>query len=194
MIKSVVYVIPGFMHSTTRKEYKNVAKFFEEKGIEVVFVQIDWKYKTISDWVEQFLTKYHKNDKRKKYLFGFSYGAMIAFISSLSTEINTQILCSLSPYFHEDLPGLPAKWKKGIGKRRVKDFNKLNMSILAPKVKTKTYLLYGTKEGKYIEKRANDVFQRLKCEKYLMKVKDAKHDIGNKEYLKQIQKIVEKLE
>lgn len=191
-MKKVVYIIPGFKHSPKRKIYKDVGNLFKKKKFDVVYVTIDWKYKTISDWIEQFMKNYYGNNS-KKYLFGFSYGAVISLLVSIETTVETQILCSLSPYFKEDLPSLFKTWKKNIGKNRVREFEKLEMAKLAPLVKTRTFLLYGTKEGKFIKKRAKDTFEKLKTEKYLIPVDKAKHDIGNEHYLREIEKVVDRL-
>ena len=168
MEKPVVYIIPGFKHSPQKKEYQKIAGFFKEKGFDVELVKIDWKHKTVSDWVKQFLTKYYKNENRKKYFFGFSYGAVISLIASTKVDVEGQILCSLSPYFQEDLLGLFKSWKKMIGKRRVEVFNKLKIADLAPLVKAETFLLYGTHEGKFIELRAKDTYEKLNCKKSLI--------------------------
>jgi hypothetical protein len=193
MQKPVVYIIPGFKHSPQRKEYQTIAEFFKAKNFDVVLVKIDWKYKTVSDWVEQFLTKYYKKENGKKYLFGFSYGAVISFVASTKVDVDTQILCSLSPYFQEDLEGLFKSWRKMIGARRTAHFRQLKMAELAPLVKAETFLLYGTHEGRFIEARAKDAYEKLYCKKSLISVYDAKHDIGNSEYVKQIQKVINSL-
>lgn len=192
-MKKVVYIIPGFGHSPKMQIYKDVSKLFENKGFKVILVKIDWNYKSIFDWVEQFKKDYFKDDKSEKYLFGFSYGAVISFLVSIDKDINTTILCSLSPYFKEDLPNIFKSWKKNIGKKRVEDFKKLEMTKLAPSVKNRTYLMYGTSEGRFIERRAKDTYERLDCKKYLISVDGARHDIGNKKYQKEIKKVINSL-
>lgn len=189
----VVYIIPGFKHSPLEKKYRDIAKAFKQKEFAVVPVKINWKYTTVNSWVSQFLTQYDRNDKRKKYLFGFSYGALTSFVISTKVAIDTQILCSLSPYFQEDLASLFKSWRKYVGKKRIEGFKQLEMAKLAPLVRARTYLLYGTHEGRFIETRAKDTYERLKCKKLLIPVKDAKHDIANPEYLKQIQKVIREL-
>ena len=193
MEKPVIYIIPGFKHSPQRKEYQTIAEFFKTKNFDVILVKIDWKYKTVLQWVEQFLTKYYKNENKKKYFFGFSYGAVISFVASTKVDVDTQILCSLSPYFNEDLSGLFKSWRRMIGKRRIEHFKELRMADLAPLVKTETFLLYGTHEGKFIETRAKDTYEKLKCKKSLISVDGSKHDISNPEYVKQIEKVISSL-
>ena len=81
-MKKVVYIIPGFKHSPKQKIYQDVGALFKNKGFEVVYVKIDWKFNSFPDWVNDFLQNYFKEDDSKKYLFGFSYGALISLLVS----------------------------------------------------------------------------------------------------------------
>jgi len=192
-MKRVVFVLPGFKHSPDRKIYKDIILAFEYKRIKAIPVKINWKNRTISQISEDFLKEYNSVSADEKYLFGFSFGAVVALIASIKIYPKAQILCSLSPYFKEDLPFIYKSWKKMIGKKRMEDFKNLSISDFAPKVKTETYLLYGAKEGKFIEKRAKDTFGELRSKKHLVAVDSAKHDIGNPRYLDEIKKVVSNL-
>ena len=192
-MKRVVFVLPGFKHSPDRKIYKNVILAFESKGIKSIPVKINWEHRTISQINEDFLKEYNSVSAEEKYLFGFSFGAVIALITSTKVYPKAQILCSISPYFKEDLPFIFKSWKKMIGKKRMEDFKNLSISDFAPKVKTETYLLYGTKETKFIEKRAKDTFGKLRSKRHLVAVDSARHDIGNPRYLDEIKKVVSSL-
>lgn len=106
-MKKIAYIIPGYCESHLRQRgYDKIAKFFEERGIEPIHVEIDWeknKPKRFSDYTKQFLDLYRKPKGTKVYILGFSYGATIAFLTASETRPKTLILCSLSPYFEEDL-------------------------------------------------------------------------------------------
>lgn len=192
-MKKVVFLLPGFKHSPYGKIYKNVIEAFETKSIQTVPVKINWQYRTISQISEDFLKEYNKVSADEKYLFGFSFGALISFIIATKMNPKAQILCSLSPYFKEDLPFIFKSWKKMVGKKRMDDFKNISILNLVPQVKTETYLLYGTKEGKFIEKRAKDIFERLRCRKHLVPVEGAKHDISNPLYIQEIRKLISAL-
>ncbi|EKE21150.1 MAG: hypothetical protein ACD_7C00334G0004 [uncultured bacterium] len=189
-MKKTVYIIPGFKHSTNRKIYKDIGNLFPKKDFNKVYVEINWTRTTIKDWSRQFLEEFYKKDNSKTFLFGFSYGALISFLLSSEIEIDTQILCSLSPYFKEDLPRIRKSWKASMGHRRVTEFNKFVMSDIANKIKAKTFLLYGENESEFVITRAKDTFAKLNCKKYLEEVKNSKHDISGPEYFKEIQKTI----
>lgn len=191
--RKVAYIIPGYKHSVERKIYQDVIDAFNSKSVETIPVNVKWKYHTISQNTKDFLKDVSNVKADKIIYFGFSYGALISFLASIKAKPDIQILCSLSPYFNEDLPNLFKSWKRHIGKRRLEDFKTMNANFLSSLIKSETYLLYGTKEGKFIEGRAKNTFSNLSCKKYLIAVSGAKHDIGDKNYFKEIKKIIYKL-
>ena len=76
-MNKVVYIIPGFGYSTRQKAYKEIAKYFKSKGIKPIPVNISWKYKVMSDYIEEFMKKYKDGKNNKVYIIGFSFGAFI---------------------------------------------------------------------------------------------------------------------
>ena len=46
-------------------------------------------------------------------------------------------LCSLSPYFKEDLKFLKKSWRNGIGKKRIEDLENFSFEELAKDIKCK---------------------------------------------------------
>ena len=184
-------MIPGYHHSPDRKIYTDIIDCFEAKGIKTVPVKISWQYHTMTFWVEEFLKVFESYKGDRNIFLGFSYGAMISFIASTKVKVDAQILCSLSPYFAEDLKSLPHRWKKG--KRRIADFETMNAEVLTPRINTDTYVLYGAKEGEQIHNRAHKTFELLRSSKQLIPVIDSKHDIGNPDYLTAIKKVIAQL-
>lgn len=193
-MSKVVFIIPGCSESKKNNPaYSKIASYFRKKKIEPIIVDINWKRKTMSDYVEQFKKAYFKNKKYNEvYFLGFSYGAMISFISSAELKPKVQILCSLSPYFKEDFPYIREWWKRYIGQGRLADFKKISFNDFAKKVSAKTIILAGDKEGKEVYSRAKDANQRLKNSKLII-IPKAKHRIQQEEYLEEIKKIISNL-
>lgn len=193
-MKKIAYIIPGYNESHLRQRgYSKVAKFFEDQGVEVVHVDIDWNYKSVkkfSDYSEQFLSVYKKPRGAEVYVLGFSYGATVAFLTAAKTKPKALILCSLSPYFEEDLNGLKPAWVKWFRK----NFTESDYSFtkLAPMVKSKTHLIVGNKEPEVCSIRAKDAVKKL-LDAHLNIAKNAEHKIGQKEYLETVQKVISKL-
>jgi len=193
-MKEIAYIIPGYCESHTRQRgYNKIAKFFEAQGIEPIHVEIAWKRKSperFSDYAEEFLKVYKKPKGAKVYVLGFSYGATIAFLTAPKTKPDALILCSLSPYFEEDLKDLKANWVRWFRK----NFTESDYSFqkLAPKVKSRTYLIVGDKEDKACLVRAKGARKGI-VDSSLSVAEGAEHKIGQKEYLAAVERAISRL-
>jgi len=186
---NVVYVITGFGQKTSQKEYREVIKRFKERKFTVIPIRISWKHRVMSDYVKEFLKQLQHKPNDRVCLFGFSFGAMIAFIAAPQLKPHGLYLCSLSSYFKEDLTSLKKSWKKYLGKREMKDFHQFSFNKLAKDIRCKTVLMVGDKEGEESMNRAKDARKRIK-NAMLIIVKGAKHNLAQKEYLGAVRKII----
>lgn len=171
MNKKVIFIIPGFNHLPTNKAYKEIAKILKREGYFPILIEIPWKDKTILENTKYFLKEYRKIKSKKKYILGFSFGAMIAFIASTKVRSEGLILCSLSPFFKEDVSG-----------------SQIRCATLAKKIKSKQILMmYGASETKSLIRRVTDTFNRIStANKFLISIYKTEHNIGAKRYLKEI--------
>ena len=179
--KRVIFIIPGFNHLSTSAAYTKLAKMLKKEGYLPILVSIPWKNTTILENIKYFLKEYKKVKSSKKYILGFSFGAIIAFVASTKVRSSGLILCSLSPYFKEDLP-----------KETNKNFSKLASFELAKKIKSKQILmLYGAEEARSLIKRVTDTFSHIStANKFLISIHKTEHNIGNKKYLTKINQAV----
>lgn len=190
-MNKIAFIIPGYYQTKKNNPaFSEIAGYFEDRNIKAIIVDVDWKYNTMTEYVEQFKKIYAKNKKGTKiYFLGFSLGAMISFISSVELKPDVQILCSLSPYFKEDLSIAKEWWKTFWGKKRIESFSKLSFNELSENNAVKTIILAGDKEGMQIHRRANDAFKKIKnCR--LINVTEAKHQIEHENYLTEIKKVI----
>jgi alpha/beta superfamily hydrolase len=181
-MKKVVYIIPGYGEHTGMKGYQAAMKIFRLRGITPIPVNIHWKYKVMNDYVDEFLSVYKKNTGDDVYLFGFSFGAMIACIAAAQLKPKKIYLCSLSPYFREDLKSIKKSWRTILGKKRMTDFANFSFDALAQNVSCKVVLLFGDKEHPLVEKRVADAQKKLKKSKVFV-AQGANHNLGQKEYI-----------
>ena len=189
----VVYIIPGFTESTNLKRYHKITKFFKNNGFKTVLANITWKHRTMSDYVKEFENQFNQHNKNDDvYLFGFSFGAMISFIFSSQVKPKAQFLCSLSPYFSEDIPLIKEWWKKSIGLKRVKDFKLLSFNKISKQILCKTFIFAGTKEGPKIKRRAKIAHKQIKNSELFM-INGAKHDISQNAYINRLKKVILKI-
>ena len=194
MKNKIVYIIPGHGETHLRQRvYGKVGKIFAGRGITPTQVEIDWNYaepKSFTEYQKQFLKVYKKSKNTEVYVLGFSFGAMIAFLTAAKAKPDVLILCSLSPYFKEDLKNLKPAWVKWWRKNFID--NNYTFAKLAPKVKSQVILIVGGEESKVCLIRAKEAKKKL-SNAHLYIAKGAKHKIGQKEYLHEIEKVVSRL-
>ena len=193
--RKLIFVIPGYRHHSNTKAYPEIIKILKKEGYLPIFITISWKQTTISENTKYFLKRYkqtmsrHKNIQKKKiYVLGFSFGAMIALLAATKVQVTGLVLCSLSPYFKEDLPKTEKKKNYSITTKRYQDFIQLHAAALAKKVKAKEVLMvYGKKEAFSLIKRVTTTYRQISAQhKYLISLNDTEHDIGSKQYLQGI--------
>jgi alpha-beta hydrolase superfamily lysophospholipase len=194
-MKKIAYFIPGHGESHKRQPgYNKVADMFREKGITPIHIEIDWhskKPRPFQNYVDQFLKKYKKPKNVEVYVLGFSFGALVAFLSEQKTKPTAIILCSLSPYFKEDLPKLPKAWSRW-WKKNYPD-SEYSFNELAPLIKTKILMVAGNKEGPEVDRRMR-IAKKLIKQNSLTIAKEAKHRIGQKEYLAGLKRAIDTIE
>lgn len=193
MSEKTIFVIPGYKQKITQIAYREIAKLLQKECYSPLLVPIFWKNTTISENTKEFVTFYKSIRAKRKYILGFSFGAMIAFLASTKVRPTGLILCSLSPYFKEDLVKKSfASFATGF---RYRDFSRLESSKLAKKLKTKQILmLYGEKETKSLVTRVTETFDHIPSgKKLLLTVRQTGHDIGSKRYLRTIHQAAKQL-
>jgi pimeloyl-ACP methyl ester carboxylesterase len=180
------YLIPGAFEDLKDRNYQSVLDAYKDAGYEPKFIIIDWKYKTIDDWVEQVRTKIPKQDLKNSLLSGFSWGAMIAFtVAAKYTNPKGLLLHDLSPYFAEDLPRVKQSWLKWAGKKRLENFKQLQAMELAKHINCPTVLFLGIGDRKGlipISRRVNETNKVLKTSR-IIRIKGVGHDVADPKYI-----------
>lgn len=194
-MKRIAYIIPGYGESHKKqKGYKRLAELLSKNGIVPVQVDIEWKKESpasFKGYTEQFLTQFKKERGTKVYVLGFSYGATIAFLTAAKTKPAKTILCSLSPYFTEDHKNLESRWIRWWQKNFTE--SDYEFAKLAPKIITPVQLVVGSDEHHSVLKRARAAQRNLKNAS-LTVARGAKHNIGQKEYLAALERLIAKLD
>ncbi len=190
-MKKTVFIIPGFRHGPGTKAYKEIAVILREEGYFPVLSGISWKKRTVSENAILFLKEFTRMKRKKKYILGFSFGAMVALLASTKVRSSGLILCSLSPFFREDIAKVQTNLMSAVMAERYQDFAQLQSAVLAKRIKTKqVHMLYGTREAKSLKKRVNNTFDRIiSSRKHLTRIKKTEHEIGSTRYLQTIQQI-----
>ncbi len=190
-IIKTVFIIPGFRESAATKGYKEVASIFRKRGYQAVIISIHWNHRTMTDYISQ--AKRAIGKENDVILFGFSFGAIIAACIASESNVRSLFLCSLSPYFKEDLGGVPDSWKKFIGKRRLEDFSRRSFAKIASDIDCPTHICLGEKESKAfpsLKKRGMDASMRIKKSSMTV-IPNAGHDLGDPAYQRGLSMLIE---
>lgn len=193
--KKVIYVIPGYGGKCSKRgKFGKIARIFSAHDIEPICVDIDWgdsKGGNFPRYNRQFLKAYKKRKGVDTYVLGFSFGAMIAFLTAAKTKPKKILLCSLSPYFTEDFSHLPTSWKKwwdGCFKNSDYSFNDYAKRVISP-----VRIVVGNKEGKECMRRSRAAKKALKKRATMTVIKGGRHDITQPAYLRALEKVASDL-
>ena len=160
-MKRRFYIIPGWEDTCRNHSYRKLKKVAQKKGYEVVCHDINW-HKTLSSQ----LFDTHKDD----IIFGFSLGAIAAWIVAQNHRCKHLILASMTPHYSFKDKKIKKSLVDLTGKHFVNDIVK----NLKPKNKAKKQtVLYGD-----LEEEAADFL-----------VKNTGHEL-NEEYLTTINKLI----
>lgn len=178
------------MQSTTDKWIECLSNFLRKRWFKTIVVPIHWKNRTMSDYVEEFEKFYDTHKTATNYILGFSYGAVIAFITANQLKPKKIYLCSLSPDFKEDVTKMKPWVKRLIGKRRFQDAQRRSGKKIARELKVPSLVFYGEAEGKKFPQ------LRIRCEETvkiatksrLVIVRGAPHNLSHPEYMKSLKK------
>lgn len=191
-MKKTLFIIPGFMEKSTNGRYDKLIKVFKEKSFNIIHVPIIWKYKTYTDYASQFQEFYQKNRTGNDFVLGFSYGAVVAFMTAPQIKPKRLFLCSISNTFNEDLKDMDKKRDliiKFIGKRRFLDAQNISADKIAQEIKTPVDIFIGEKEMANLQfKKRNYSIHKIIKQSKLILIKDTDHEINNKEYAVSINK------
>lgn len=188
----VAFIIPGYNYKPTRREYKKIGQYFQEKGITPVGIGLDWKKpipRNFDDYLQEFLAQAKKHRADEIYVLGFSLGAVTALLTAQKLKPKAIILCSLSPYFEDDWVNLKKPWLAW-WRKHYKDLGILSDRVKGLKIKS--YLLVGSKEDKSCLLRAKSAHALLP-QSTLKIVLGAEHKLQQEPYLKAVEKVIKNL-
>ncbi len=186
-MKTVLFV-PGYRESLKSRHYDTLFRAIKKWGYKVKFIPINWTRTVIDHWTNELKQQYIKHDPATTILAGFSFGAMIALTVAAERNPSELWLCSLSPYFAEDLNCLTKSWLTFVGKRRAQAFSRVRFSQKVKLIQCKTFLFVGDLEAiKYplLFARAKKAHKAIRQSR-LISVPDCGHDVTHPNYIASI--------
>lgn len=134
-MKKILYVIPGWKESCLRKPYKLLGRIAKKKGYEVVFNNVSWR---------QPLSSQVFPIPKNAVVFGFSLGAVLAWLVAQDFSCRHLILASMTPHYSWKDRKIRKALVDLVGSQLVNDVTK-NLS-LKHRAKKQT-IMYGSREG-----------------------------------------------
>lgn len=191
---NIAVIIPGMNQTYADPGYDSVGYYFKSRGIIPVYVNINWKAFGLNDLsttvleIDTMLMDSFPDSH--VFLFGFSLGAVISLKLSQLLHAEHVLLCSMSPAFAEDRTYQAFPFKQLMS---LFTGNVLNGLSYSSSLKECVYFFYGDHDSFLI----NSAIIRnrkvsFKCNETII-VKNARHNISDKQYLRAIDKILQKI-
>ena len=120
-MRKTLLIIPGFKESTVEAPYQELLRR-NENEYTIITHTPHWNNKTATDWVQDLKVILSDIDVHNTTVVSFSLGAYITLILAETYAFEKVIVCSLAPFFKEQLPMVPPQAEKVLGVKRMKDF------------------------------------------------------------------------
>ena len=160
-MEKTLYIIPELGETCRRKPYQLLAKKAKEKGYEVIFKNVDWNQK---------LSLQTFSVSKDDIIFGFSLGAVLAWLVAQDYKCRHIILASMTPHY---------SWKDKEIKKALIDL--LGLKFVNDVIKKL--------DSKHQAKRQTIMYGDLENEKGDIIVSKTEHEL-TENYLKEIEQII----
>lgn len=139
MAKKIIYIIPGLGENCRLSRYQLLAKMFRRQGYKVIFVNPDW-YRPLSEQIFRI--------EKNAVVFGFSFGAVLAYLIAKKYPCRKAIFASMSPIHTFSFKSLVADYLPHMDKENAiklsRDIKSIKISLSS--LKTSYVTLVGEKE------------------------------------------------
>lgn len=187
----VVYIIPGFDQFTEARGYRAIAAKFKATGARVIIVTINWKYQTVTSYTRKLLKQIYHPEEKTICLFGFSMGAMVALLIARKLEINCLMLCSMSPYFRENLHKMNSDDQTSLGVRRLRDFERYTFRRIASQMSGRILIVVGDMESRGVIRMSAKAKREIKTAE-IIHIRNGIHSLSQPEYAKKLEELIKK--
>lgn len=175
-------ILPGMWDHTNEEMYQNIEDNLKN-DFDIILKNFKWNHSTVNTLTKDLNNFLSKIDTKNSIILSFSFSGIILFNLLDKYHFNKVFLCSISPFFKENISKLPKEAKKIIGKRRLKQLK--NISNKQDVIKQDIIFLFGDQDwpmgienSKIMAKNYKSMFKI---------VKNTKHEI-NQEYINIIKK------
>lgn len=178
-----LYIIPAYGETIRNKGYKKIIEIAKQQQYDIHILNLQIKGKNISNLINSAIKKIGEDS----IIFGFSTGALLAYILSTKIPMRKIILASVSPLLGTDIKHLQKEVNKFFGKKTTQELNTMTYGKSLAK---KAVFLYGQKEvgeGDMLIKRTKNLHKKFKGKKSLIVISNTDHEL-NDAYIEKITK------
>lgn len=171
-----LFIIPAYGETTKNKRYARIIARAKKKKYEVISLNLQIKRgMVLSELIAKAINTIG-NDK-KATILGFSMGALISYCVSTKILIKKAVICSISPYLHNDVIELGQKFERHIGKRLASDMKKMRYEKTQAK---KISVLYGTLEHPLLILRSKYIYKKSTGVKRIIPIQSTGHEMNQR--------------
>ncbi len=144
----VIYIIPGFFEE--KREYALFKNDLQRAGWKVYIVPIVWKYRTVTNWLQQVHRYFALKDLSEAAVLGFSAGGLLLpLFASQHGKIGKIILCSIPHSVGSSMTAETERYISFLGIRRIRELKKIDLRAVLRKMQTPhVTFVYGEQESK----------------------------------------------
>jgi len=174
-----LYILPGWGDRTTDPAYRRIISWASKyEFVPLRFATRNRKHalgstKSLTEIVADLRNQIGTNTSHDM-IFGFSIGALLAYLLAQKILFGKVIICSISPTLGPDLKTYPLKEVRKAFPAHYKEMGKMGYSKLASK---NVVLLYGEKEQAILKKRSIKIAKRQRFK--FVEIKGGEHILNN---------------
>ena len=181
------YIIPGYKENGSEDHYVKLVDVFKRRNIKAVVIKIHWKHRTFSSYVSDVLAEI-SDAAGKSILLGFSFGAIVALLIAPLLSLEKLYLCSLSPFFKEDITANKVLLKS-LGKRRAREMQEISFVDQTRQITCSTNLIVGSEEDPAVIQRTCNAAKLIELSQ-LSIVDGARHCLCDAAYFCTLKKMI----
>lgn len=194
--RAFVFIFADKDKRSTQHPYPTLAQYVADAGAEVFFIDIRWdKHKSMADCTFEATKKVqeliNEFSPPETYFAGIGVGAMIAAHIGFMFRGNGMLLCSMKPFFQNELPSLPWSWRYHAKRKIYPHRNK--PTYPAPCIEVPTVFLQGEKEKHYLNEKVMESRLNTFCNATVVLVPKSRGKLRSKAYLAALKSEILKL-
>jgi hypothetical protein len=191
-----IFVFPDKDKWSLQRPYPTLAQYITDAGAEVFFIDIHWdKHKSLAacsfEATKKIQELINEFNPPQTYFVGVGVGAMIAAHIGFMFRAKKMLLCSMKPFFQDELALLPWGWRYHAKRKIYAGAPKPNYP--ANRIEIPTIFIQGEKEKHYLNEKLMALRQETFVNSELVIIPKSGAKITRKAYLAAFETALQKM-